>query len=176
MKEYNSLNSNKKYKILFVCLGNICRSPAAQAVMERIVSERGVSDKVEIDSAGISGYHRGDLPDKRMRVHAARRGLQLTHLSRPVTYGDFGRFDLIVGMDDANVDDLRDMAMTLEDESKIVQISRFFRNYSGQDCIPDPYYGGSEGFENVLDLLDDACNTIADLIQSGEIRDIENKL
>lgn len=66
--------------------------------------------------------------------------------------------------------------MTLEDESKIVQISRFFRNYSGQDCIPDPYYGGSEGFENVLDLLDDACNTIADLIQSGEIRDIENKL
>ena len=153
MKEYNSLSNNKKYSILFVCLGNICRSPAAQAVMERIVSERGISDKVEIDSAGMSGYHRGDLPDKRMRVHAARRGLQLTHLSRPVTYGE-----------------------TLEDESKIVQISRFFRNYSGQDCIPDPYYGGSEGFENVLDLLDDACNTIADLIQSGEIRDIENKL
>lgn len=99
-----------KYKILFVCLGNICRSPAAQAVMERIVAERGISDKVEVDSAGISGYHRGDLPDKRMRVHAARRGLQLTHLSRPVSHSDFERFDLIIGMDDANVDDLCDMA------------------------------------------------------------------
>lgn len=172
MKEYNSLNSNKKYKILFVCLGNICRSPAAQAVMERIVAERGISDKVEVDSAGISGYHRGDLPDKRMRVHAARRGLQLTHLSRPVSHSDFERFDLIIGMDDANVDDLCDMAFSLEEEAKVVQISRFFRNYKGQDCIPDPYYGGSEGFENVLDLLDDACGTIADLIQSGELYDL----
>ncbi len=159
----------EKYKILFVCLGNICRSPAAQAVMERIIAERGISGRVEVDSAGISGYHKGDLPDKRMRVHAARRGLRLTHLSRPVSHSDFECFDLIIGMDDANVDDLRDMAYTLDEERKIVRISRFFRAFRGQDCIPDPYYGGAEGFENVLDLLDDACNAIADLIVAGTL-------
>lgn len=159
----------EKYKILFVCLGNICRSPAAQAVMERIVAERGISMMVEIDSAGISGYHEGDLPDRRMRVHAERRGLRLTHCSRPVRHADFEYFDIIIGMDDANYYDLKEMAVTLEEEAKVERISRFFRRYKGQDCIPDPYYGGSEGFENVLDLLDDACNTIADMIVSGEL-------
>ena len=78
------MEDNKKYKILFVCLGNICRSPAGQGVMERIVDERGLNDRIFIDSAGISSYHSGDLPDQRMRVHATRRGLNLTHRSRQV--------------------------------------------------------------------------------------------
>ena len=112
------MSKDEKYKILFVCLGNICRSPAAEGIMRRLVEERGLAERVEIDSAGLSGYHAGDLPDRRMRVHARRRGLKLTHRSRPVSSSDFERFDMIVAMDDSNYDCLRDMAGTLEEEAK----------------------------------------------------------
>ena len=164
-----SISKDKKYSILFVCLGNICRSPAAQGVMEHIVSERGISDRVVIDSAGTSSYHEGDLPDHRMRMHARFRGIDLTHRSRPVKSSDFERFDLIVAMDDSNYDHLREMSPTVEEMEKVVRIASFFRQYTTWDCIPDPYYGGSEGFENVLDLLNDACNTIADMIENPNL-------
>lgn len=154
------MSKDEKYKILFVCLGNICRSPAAEGIMRRLVEERGLAERVEIDSAGLSGYHAGDLPDRRMRVHARRRGLELTHRSRPVSSSDFERFDMIVAMDDSNYDCLRDMAGTLEEEAKVVRIASFFRYYTTHDCVPDPYYGGAEGFENVLNLLEDACEGI----------------
>lgn len=155
-------SKDNKYGILFVCLGNICRSPAAQAAMQQIADERGISDKLTIDSAGISGYHSGDLPDRRMRDHARRRGLQLTHRSRQVRPDDFEQFDLIVAMDDSNYDHLRQMANSVEEMDKVAKAASFFRNHPHYDCIPDPYYGGEEGFESVLDLLHDACNTIAD--------------
>lgn len=158
------MEQKRRYKILFVCLGNICRSPAAQGIMERIIAERRMEDALSVDSAGISSYHRGDLPDQRMRVHARRRGLELTHRSRPVTPSDFEEFDMIVAMDDSNYDQLRTMADSPEETDKVVKIASFFRQFTTWDCIPDPYYGGSEGFENVLDLLDDACNAIADKI------------
>lgn len=154
------MSKDEKYKILFVCLGNICRSPAAEGIMRRLVEERGLAERVEIDSAGLSGYHAGDLPDRRMRVHARRRGLELTHRSRPVSSSDFEKFDMIVAMDDSNYDCLRDMAGTLEEEAKVVRIASFFRHYTTHDCVPDPYYGGAEGFENVLNLLEDACEGI----------------
>ena len=154
------MSKDEKYKILFVCLGNICRSPAAEGIMRRLVEERGLAERVEIDSAGLSGYHAGDLPDRRMRVHARRRGLELTHRSRPVSSSDFERFDMIVAMDDSNYDCLRDMAGTLEEGAKVVRIASFFRHYTTHDCVPDPYYGGAEGFENVLNLLEDACEGI----------------
>ncbi len=161
---------DRRYKILFVCLGNICRSPAAQGIMEKILEERGMTDAVEVDSAGISGYHSGDLPDTRMRVHAQRRGLDLTHRSRRATSDDLRRFDLIVGMDDSNVDDLKELADSVEDAAKVVQMSQFFRQHRRFYCVPDPYYGGAEGFENVLDLLEDACQCIADRLENGELR------
>lgn len=154
------MSKDEKYKILFVCLGNICRSPAAEGIMRRLVEERGLAERVEIDSAGLSGYHAGDLPDRRMRVHARRRGLELTHRSRPVSSSDFERFDMIAAMDDSNYDCLRDMAGTLKEEAKVVRIASFFRHYTTHDCVPDPYYGGAEGFENVLNLLEDACEGI----------------
>lgn len=150
--------SHDKTKILFVCLGNICRSPAAQGVMERLVEERGVADKYEIDSAGLYGGHAGDLPDSRMRVHARRRGLELTHRSRQVRESDFDRFDLIVAMDDSNYDRLRRMAPTPEDEKKVVKMADYFTRHPWADCVPDPYYDGAEGFENALDLIEDGCN------------------
>jgi protein-tyrosine phosphatase len=154
----------KKYSILFICLGNICRSPAAQAVMQRLVDERGVTDRFFIDSAGIGGWHIGDLPDKRMRVHARPRGYELTHRARRVQYSDFEDFDLIVGMDATNVDDLHALAATIEQKDKVVMMGDYIRQYPNYDHVPDPYYEGSEGFELVLDLLEDACRNLLDSI------------
>lgn len=153
-----------KYSVLFVCLGNICRSPAAQAVMQAMVDERGLTDRFYIDSAGIGGWHIGDLPDKRMRVHARPRGYELTHRARKARAADFEDFDLIVGMDATNVGDLRDLAATIEQQDKVVMMGDYIRLYPHYDHVPDPYYEGSEGFELVLDLLEDACAHLLDRI------------
>jgi protein-tyrosine phosphatase len=153
-----------KYSVLFVCLGNICRSPAAQAVMQHMVDERCLSDRFYIDSAGTGGWHIGDLPDKRMRVHARPRGYELTHRARKVQAGDFEDFDLIVGMDANNVDDLRYLAATIEQQDKVVMMGDYIRRFPHHDYVPDPYYEGSEGFELVLDLLEDACDNLLDRI------------
>ena len=158
------MTQSRKYGVLFICLGNICRSPAAQAVMQAMVDERGLSDRFYIDSAGIGGWHIGDLPDKRMRVHARPRGYELTHRARKVRSADFEDFDLIVGMDASNVDDLCNLAMTLEQQDKVVMMGDYIRQYPNYDHVPDPYYEGSEGFELVLDLLEDACDNLLDRI------------
>ena len=151
-------NSNK-YKILFVCLGNICRSPAAQGIMEKMIADRGLQDRFYVDSAGTYGGHNGSLPDERMRIHARRRGYELTHLSRQVTGHDFETFDLIVIMDKNNLHGLRCMKDVV-DERKVVEIARYLRMHPGHDSVPDPYYGGPEGFELALDLIEDACDGI----------------
>ena len=157
------MNSDK-YNLLFVCLGNICRSPAAQGVMQRLVDERGLTDRFYIDSAGMGGWHVGDLPDKRMRVHARSRGYELTHRARKVQSRDFDDFGLIVGMDASNVDELRDLAATIEQQDKVVMMGDYIRQYPHYDHVPDPYYEGSEGFELVLDLLEDSCENLLDRI------------
>ncbi len=144
-------------RILFVCLGNICRSSTAEAVMKHLVKEAGLEREFEIDSAGILSYHRGELPDPRMRAHASRRGYILDHRSRPVCTDDFLHFDLIIGMDDRNLDDLRDRAPSPEACQKIHRMTDYCTRYTWADYVPDPYYGGAEGFEHVLDLLEDAC-------------------
>lgn len=158
------MSETGKYNVLFICLGNICRSPAAQAVMQAMVDERGLSDRFYIDSAGIGGWHIGDLPDKRMRVHARPRGYELTHRARKVQASDFEDFDLIVGMDASNVDDLCSMSATIEQQDKVVMMGDYIRQYPNYDYVPDPYYEGSEGFELVLDLLEDACDNLLDRI------------
>jgi protein-tyrosine phosphatase len=155
---------SNKYSVLFICLGNICRSPAAQAVMQSMVDQRGLSERFYIDSAGTGGYHIGDLPDKRMRVHARPRGYELTHRARRVRWDDFEDFDLIVGMDAANVDDLCRLAATPEQQDKVVMMGDYIRQYPNYDYVPDPYYEGSEGFELVLDLLEDACDNLLNQI------------
>ena len=158
------MTESGKYSVLFICLGNICRSPAAQAVMQRMVDERGLTDRFFIDSAGLGGWHVGDLPDKRMRVHARPRGYELTHRARVVQGYDFEDFDLIVGMDASNVDDLRARAATIEQQDKVVMMGDYIRQYPNYDYVPDPYYEGSEGFELVLDLLEDACDSLLNSI------------
>ncbi len=144
-------------KILFVCLGNICRSSSAEGVMKQLVEKAGLEDRFVIDSAGILSYHEGELPDSRMRAHAARRGYNLTHRSRPVRTADFYDFDIIIGMDDRNIEDLKERAPSLEAERKIHRMTDFCTRFTYADHVPDPYYGGAEGFEYVLDLLEDAC-------------------
>jgi len=146
-------------KILFVCLGNICRSPAAQGVMQAIVDGAGEADRWCIDSAGTGGYHVGDLPDHRMRLAARRRGVELNHVCRRVNSADFDSFDMIVAMDESNYMNLIQMSPTTETDGKIHRMAEFFstENRMSHGCVPDPYYEGAEGFELVLDLLEDAC-------------------
>lgn len=145
-----------KKKILFVCLGNICRSPSAEAVFNAHILKKGVAENFEIDSAGTSGYHEGELADRRMQEHAKKRGYNLTSISRPFDPSkDFDKFDLIVAMDDQNYYDLKDKARSLKDEQKIVKMADYTSSFDF-DHVPDPYFGGSEGFEVVLDLLEDA--------------------
>ncbi len=122
-----------------------------------MLKEAGCEERFVVDSAGISSYHRGELPDGRMRAHAARRGYDLTHRSRPVRTDDFYDFDLIIGMDDRNIDDLKERAPSDAEWKKIRRMTEFCTKFVHADHVPDPYYGGAEGFEYVLDILEDAC-------------------
>lgn len=153
-------------KVLFVCLGNICRSPAAEEIMRKLVEDAGLEDSFVLDSAGLIDYHEGEPADGRMRAHAVRRGYRLTHLSRPVKYDDFFDFDVIVGMDDRNISKLRAMAPGLEEEQKVVRMTDYCR-LKVVDHVPDPYYGGASGFENVLDILEDACAGLLDALRES---------
>ena len=153
-------------KVLFVCLGNICRSPAAEEIMRKLVEDAGLEDSFVLDSAGLIDYHEGEPADGRMRAHAARRGYRLTHLSRPVKYDDFFFYDVIVGMDDRNISKLRTMAPGLEEEQKVVRMTDYCR-LKVVDHVPDPYYGGASGFENVLDILEDACAGLLDALRES---------
>ncbi|NQU87918.1 MAG: low molecular weight phosphotyrosine protein phosphatase [Mariniphaga sp.] len=146
-----------KKRVLFICLGNICRSPSAEAVFTGIVKEKRLSEEFEIDSAGTSGWHEGEPADRRMKSHAIKRGFKLTSLSRQINPDtDFDRFDFIIGMDDANLQVLKSMARNKDDLAKIYKMTDFSKEYT-YDEVPDPYYGGDAGFELVLDLLEDAC-------------------
>lgn len=175
------LRDKAQKRLLFVCLGNICRSPAAEGVMRSIVeSETSVEvPQMEwgepavpsegdapwiIDSAGTGRYHIGDLPDRRMRLHARDRGYILTHHARQVTEADFARYDLIIGMDSSNLDKLRRLAPSPDDEGKVVAMADFFSRGNRYDHVPDPYYEGSEGFELVLDLLEEGCRNLFDAL------------
>ena len=152
----DELRQKPEKRILFVCLGNICRSSAAETIMNALVRQAGREREFVTDSAGLIDYHQGEMADPRMRAHAARRGYSITHLSRPVRTTDFFDFDLIVGMDDRNIDTLRERAPSIETEQKIIRMTDFCQ-LKVADAVPDPYYGGAQGFENVLDLLEDAC-------------------
>lgn len=153
VKQFQYFCPMETKRILFVCLGNICRSPAAEAIFQKIAADQGLA--VEVDSAGTSAWHAGELADSRMRKHAKARGYNITSLSRPFdALTDFDGFDLIVAMDDNNYFEMKKQASSPEHEKKLVRM-RDFLTENDYDHIPDPYYGGASGFDLVIDLLED---------------------
>lgn len=152
-------------QVLFVCLGNICRSPSAEAVFNALIKKNGFENELQCDSAGTAAYHAGDSADYRMKQFAKKRGYRLDSISRPfVPESDFDRFEYIIGMDRQNIRDLKAMARNEEDRKKILLMTDFCSE-TKQDSVPDPYYGGSVGFELVLDILEDACNGLICMLQ-----------
>jgi len=142
--------------ILAVCLGNICRSPAAEGILKTMVEKSGKSHEFFIDSAGLLDYHEGSLPDIRTRQSASKRNYILDSRSRPVVQEDFKKFDYLLAMDKSIFRSLEKMANSEEEKAKIYMMTDFLSKYDYNE-IPDPYYGGAQGFELVLDLLEDAC-------------------
>lgn len=152
----------EKKRILFVCMGNICRSPSAEAVFKGLVDKEGLQRNFEIDSAGTGAWHAGELADKRMQKHAIKRNYRLESIARQFDpEKDFDRFDMIIGMDDENIFQLKNLARNQQDLDKIHKMTDFSREWNYNE-VPDPYYGGEEGFELVLDLLEDSCQGLID--------------
>ena len=158
-----------KMKLLFICLGNICRSPAAEGIMRQMVEERALYNDIIVDSAGIGSWHVGEMPDPRMRKHAARRGYDLSPLrARQFRADDFQKFDYIIVMDEENYHDVMERGGVYADARKVLRMKDYFIRYKGQQSVPDPYYGGAEGFERALDLIEDGCE--------GLLKDLVNKI
>jgi protein-tyrosine phosphatase len=146
-------------RLLFVCLGNICRSPTAEGVMADLIERAGLADRITVDSAGTGGWHVGAAPDERARAAAAARGIALTSRAREVAVADFDSADLILAMDAQNAEDLRDAAPDDAARAK-VRLLRSFDPASvaaGDLDVPDPYYGDGDGFALVLDQVQAAC-------------------
>jgi len=146
-----------KVNLLFICLGNICRSPAAHAIFCKMIAMHGLENNFVIDSAGIGDWHVGELPDSRMRTHGDKRGYNINHLARQFKVDDFNKFDYIVVMDEENYRIITSMAKSKSDFAKVIRMSQYFNQHSN-DSVPDPYYGGSADFELALDLIEDGCD------------------
>ena len=140
-------------RLLFVCSGNICRSPTAEAVMRRLVTEAGLASEIEIDSAGTGDWHASESPDARAVAAAAQRGLAVGGIARQITPADFDDADLVLAVDDENLQRLRRMAPP----GATARVRKL-----ASDDVPDPYYGGDDGFELVLDLLEKDCRALLD--------------
>ena len=152
-------------RILFVCLGNICRSPTAEGVMRSLVRERGLEREIEIDSAGTGGWHVGNPPDERATKAARRRGIMLEGAARKVSARDFDDFDLILAADRENLGVLQSLAPDKDARGK-VKLLRDFDPHGGGD-VPDPYYGGVNGFEEVLDIVERSCAALLDEVTAA---------
>jgi protein-tyrosine phosphatase len=153
-------------RILFVCLGNICRSPTAEGVMRRLVAEAGLQDEIEIDSAGTGAYHVGSPPDERATAAALRRGTELAGAARQVADEDFETYDLLLAMDASNLHELRERAPDDEARARVRLLREFDPASEGAADldVPDPYYGGPRGFDTVLDHVEAACRGLLDEI------------
>jgi protein-tyrosine phosphatase len=150
--------------VLFVCLGNICRSPAAEWVMIDMLVKEGLEGQVAVDSAGTSAYHAGELPDRRMREHAKLRGLDLRSRSRQFIESDFEDFDIIVVMDDSNYRNVMHLDVKDHYQDKVVRMADLCPNFSDNE-VPDPYYGGDQGVEHVLDMVTEGCQNLLEKIK-----------
>ncbi|NER47445.1 MAG: low molecular weight phosphotyrosine protein phosphatase [Symploca sp. SIO1A3] len=157
------------YKLLFVCLGNICRSPSAENIMNHLIEEAGLSDSIVCDSAGTSSYHIGSPPDRRMAAAAKNRGIILKGQARQFQQSDFEEFDLILAMDRDNYQDILFLDSQGKYQDRVKLICDFASHHQERE-VPDPYYGGTEGFNKVIDLLLDACEgLLQNLVSTNEL-------
>ena len=153
-----------RFRVLFVCMGNICRSPTGEGVFLDLLSREGLLDQFNVDSAGTIGYHTGHSADERMQDAANRRGFQLHSRSRKLAYVDLERFDLVIAMDRENLQDI--LAVHPEPSAEIKLLSDFLGDQWPTD-VPDPYYGGLDGFEYVMDMIEAACPQILKSLNSS---------
>lgn len=166
MTNQNNSSSQKKTTILFVCLGNICRSPTGEAILKKLVAEQGLTDFFHIESAGTGNYHIGESPDPRTRHHGEKRGLKFESLAQqfnPEQHFDF--FDYILCMDQSNLQNLRQKDLSQKYHSKILSMMSFAPD-SSHTIVPDPYTGGPQDFELVIDLLEVACQNFLQKVRT----------
>lgn len=154
-------------KIMFVCMGNICRSPLAEALFEHKINKKDLVEKYFPDSSGVTGYHVGEKSDSRMRATAARHGVKITHRAQKLTKMHIKQFDLILAMDYSNLRDIENIAGSSFTTDKIMMFREFDPEKKDGLEVPDPYYGGASGFENVYNIVDRTCSAI--------IRSLENE-
>jgi protein-tyrosine phosphatase len=157
-------------RICFVCLGNICRSPTAEAVMRGLLEQEGLRELVDIDSAGTGAWHVGEPPDHRARAAGKRRGLHVGGKARKVVREDFERFDLLIAMDRSNHADLLRLAPTDEAAARIYLLRDFDEECPTGSEVPDPYYGGGDGFEQVLEICEAGCRGLLDYVRERHLR------
>ncbi|MDH5507406.1 MAG: low molecular weight phosphotyrosine protein phosphatase [Anaerolineae bacterium] len=162
---------SKDQRVLFVCLGNIVRSPLAENMFIHLADQAGVLDKYYAESAGTAAYHVGEAPDARMRRVAAGHGLVYSGRARQFEMRDFERFDIIIAMDASNRENILRLARKPEDEAKVRMMREFDLQGSGDDPVPDPYYGGIDGFEQVYQIVARSCQGLLDAMEAGETGD-----
>ena len=163
-KRAGKFTAMRQYRLLFVCMGNICRSPAGEAVMRHLIEVEGLADRIECDSAGTIAFHTGNPPDHRMHAAAANRNINTGGQARQICDDDYRSFDMILTMDDENLLNVRNMAPTGESPAEVRPFCDFVTGSTATE-VPDPYYGGEDGFEHVLDLIHDASAGLLDEIR-----------
>jgi protein-tyrosine phosphatase len=156
------MKSGKPIAVSFVCMGNICRSPTAEAILRHLVAEAGLDHRITVDSAGTGAWHVGEERDRRTRAVAQRRGMPITGPARQFVRGDFNRFDLVLALDEDNQRDLRRLAPDEEARAKIRLLRSFDAKAAPGAEVPDPYYGGPDGFDLVFDVCLAACRGLLD--------------
>lgn len=162
------MSDAKKTRVLFVCLGNICRSPTAEAVMRHLVKQAGLEGEIEMDSAGIGAWHAGNPPDARSAAVGARRGIPVMGNARQVTTKDFAGFDLLIAMDKSNREDLWALAPMASARQQVQLLRDFDPQGPRHADVPDPYYGGPEGFEQVFDICLLACAGVLEHLRASK--------
>ncbi len=171
----HAAHDGARVRLLFVCLGNICRSPTAEGVMRKLVHDAGLQERIEVDSAGTGSWHVGEPPDARATRAARHRGIALDSVARQVSPRDFEEFDLVLAMDGENLRNLHRLARDEDARAKVRLLREFDPAAEGELDVPDPYYGGAGGFEEVLDLVHAACAALLEQLQTTDAESVPSQ-